>query len=263
MNCEEFQAVVSELANGELMEAEMRQQSLAHAALCVNCASQLSAAKSIRAALHLTASAETESAPARVKQSLLAAFNEQKKGAVTPARVIEISSRRPLRWLSVAAIAAAAVLLLALILPSLLRSPRPLPESAKTNGVTPVSPATTPEQKQDKPGKLLETVADNSTAQNTTGNATGNTKRIPRTRNRAAKNTSEASTKKNTNEYLPLTYMASATAMESGTVVRIQLSRSALMSLGLPLNIERADGLIKADLVLGDDGVARAIRLVE
>jgi hypothetical protein len=74
---------------------------------------------------------------------------------------------------------------------------------------------------------------------------------------------SETIAKNASNEYFPLTYLASATAMESGTVMRIQLSRSALISLGLPLNIERTDKLIKADLVVGDDGVARAIRLVQ
>ena len=65
------------------------------------------------------------------------------------------------------------------------------------------------------------------------------------------------------NEYLPLTYLADATAMESGTVVRVELSRSALISLGVPVQPDRSDETLKADVVLGDDGVARAIRLVQ
>jgi hypothetical protein len=59
-----------------------------------------------------------------------------------------------------------------------------------------------------------------------------------------------------------LTYLDPATAVESGTVVRVKLSRSALMSLGVPVSAERSDDLVKAEVVLGDDGVARAIRLV-
>jgi hypothetical protein len=49
---------------------------------------------------------------------------------------------------------------------------------------------------------------------------------------------------------------------ESLQLVRVELPRSALVSFGLPMNVERADERIKADLLVGDDGVARAIRFV-
>jgi hypothetical protein len=32
--------------------------------------------------------------------------------------------------------------------------------------------------------------------------------------------------------------------------------------MGLPLHVERANETVKADIVVGDDGLARAIRLV-
>jgi hypothetical protein len=64
-------------------------------------------------------------------------------------------------------------------------------------------------------------------------------------------------------DFVPLTYLNSATAMDSGIVVRVEVSREKLAAMGLPLNLERADEKIKADIVLGDDGVARAIRLVQ
>lgn len=51
--------------------------------------------------------------------------------------------------------------------------------------------------------------------------------------------------------------------MESGIVVRVELSPSALAAMGLPVNIEQTDSRIKADVVLGDDGVARAVRFVK
>ncbi len=50
--------------------------------------------------------------------------------------------------------------------------------------------------------------------------------------------------------------------MESGEVIRVQMPRSAFITLGLPVNIERADELVKADLLIGEDGLARAIRFV-
>ena len=40
------------------------------------------------------------------------------------------------------------------------------------------------------------------------------------------------------------------------------MPRSALVSFGLPMNIERANERIKADVLIGNDGVAHAIRFV-
>jgi hypothetical protein len=53
-----------------------------------------------------------------------------------------------------------------------------------------------------------------------------------------------------------------APPLESGQLVRVQLPRAALASLGLPSNIERQNEPVKADVLLGYDGLARAIRFV-
>jgi hypothetical protein len=45
-------------------------------------------------------------------------------------------------------------------------------------------------------------------------------------------------------------------------VLRVELPRSSLASFGLPVNLERAGERIKADVVVGNDGMARAIRFV-
>jgi len=50
--------------------------------------------------------------------------------------------------------------------------------------------------------------------------------------------------------------------MDGGQVMRVELPRSALMSFGLPMDMERAAERIKADVVVGNDGLARAIRFV-
>jgi hypothetical protein len=68
---------------------------------------------------------------------------------------------------------------------------------------------------------------------------------------------------RNNSEYLPLTYLTAGMAMESGTVVRVELSRSALASLGFNTSADNSGQAVKADVILGDDGIARAIRLVE
>ncbi|MEO6725381.1 MAG: hypothetical protein ABIU20_10700, partial [Blastocatellia bacterium] len=65
-----------------------------------------------------------------------------------------------------------------------------------------------------------------------------------------------------TTEYLPLTYLAYADDANSGHVVRVQMPRAALLTLGVPVGAEPSAELVKADVIVGDDGLARAIRLV-
>jgi len=63
-------------------------------------------------------------------------------------------------------------------------------------------------------------------------------------------------------EYVPLTYAAYADETYSGHVVRVQVPRTALLTLGVPIGSEASTELVKADVIVGDDGLARAIRLV-
>lgn len=44
--------------------------------------------------------------------------------------------------------------------------------------------------------------------------------------------------------------------------VRVEMPRTVLAAYGLPVNVERIDVPIQADLLIGDDGIARAIRFV-
>ena len=63
-------------------------------------------------------------------------------------------------------------------------------------------------------------------------------------------------------DFLPLTHETDSQPMESGQLIRVQVPRTALASFGLPINIERANELVKADLLLAEDGSARAIRFI-
>ncbi|HYN85138.1 MAG TPA: hypothetical protein VER32_07800, partial [Pyrinomonadaceae bacterium] len=64
-----------------------------------------------------------------------------------------------------------------------------------------------------------------------------------------------------TTDFIPLVDAGHAPA-DSGHLVRVELPRSALARFGLPLNAERAGERVKADVLMGDDGIARAIRFV-
>ena len=46
-------------------------------------------------------------------------------------------------------------------------------------------------------------------------------------------------------------------------IVRVQLPRSAMAQFGLPVNMDRSDKPVKADVIMGMDGVAQAIRFVQ
>jgi hypothetical protein len=65
-----------------------------------------------------------------------------------------------------------------------------------------------------------------------------------------------------TTDFLLLSSVSRSAPMERGQLVRVRMPRSALVSFGLPMNAERAEIPIKADLLVGEDGVARAIRFV-
>jgi hypothetical protein len=63
-------------------------------------------------------------------------------------------------------------------------------------------------------------------------------------------------------DFIPLVYGDALGAEEAHQVVRVRLSRAALVSFGLPLAEEQAASRVQADVVLGGDGMARAIRFV-
>jgi len=271
MSCQDFNRVVEEIADGRLMEAGARDAGLAHAAVCVSCAARLMEARGIGAGLRVAARAETEEAPARVRESLLAAFarqhggslGEEKRADAPPANVVALSSRRAARrWLAAGAAAAAAVVLLSLTLASFMRV-SPDGSQSKPQEVVrsqPLPTKTPAEVKVEKPGIL---VGGDVAQQSTSKKMAARTPKAKRGLRGEARGESATVAQAGGNEYLPLTYLADATAMESGTVVRVELSRSALVSLGVPVQPDRPDETLKADVVLGDDGVARAIRLVQ
>jgi hypothetical protein len=63
--------------------------------------------------------------------------------------------------------------------------------------------------------------------------------------------------------FYPLQDAATLPPFEYGTLVRVQLPRSALQVVGLPVNQDRLSERINADVLLGQDGLARAVRFVQ
>lgn len=63
--------------------------------------------------------------------------------------------------------------------------------------------------------------------------------------------------------FVALPYAQSGVPLEEAVIVRVNLSPSALGSLGIPVTLSHGNHKISADLLIGQDGIARAVRLVE
>ncbi|HLW82416.1 MAG TPA: hypothetical protein VKS20_10280 [Candidatus Acidoferrales bacterium] len=64
-------------------------------------------------------------------------------------------------------------------------------------------------------------------------------------------------------DFVPLPYGESFSADDSGVVVRVSMTRDALESLGYPVDEGGGEDVVQADLIVGDDGWPRAVRLVQ
>jgi hypothetical protein len=63
--------------------------------------------------------------------------------------------------------------------------------------------------------------------------------------------------------FIPLPNAARLADTEDVNVVRVEVPRSAMIALGLEVNPERASELVAADVMLGPDGLARAVRFLD
>ena len=292
MNCQNFETVVGDLARGVPLEARARVEARAHEASCARCAARLADESALSSGLRaLAASASELAAPPRVEADLLAAFRSRAAAAETPAAREEFPAARvvPLarperagRWGWVktfgasAAAAAAAVALVVLVQPHRPATngragSQPLTSPPREVAATPTArPALPPAIATPAVnGEARDRVEDQVAAAPRAANA----RRVPHARpaavyqnagGRAAQPApaAGAGVEEIATDFIPLTQDARLAAAEGGQVVRVELPRTALQRFGLPMNVELTGGRVKADVMLGYDGVARAIRFV-
>ncbi len=250
MNCENFENIINDLARAKMMDAVARERGLAHAETCDRCADRLAGERALTAGLKaLSASDEGKVAPDRVEAALLVAFRQQ-----------PIRERVSPRW----ALAAAAAVILVAIGLIVYRALNNAPSEKRNNDQVVATPTPAPEPVE---RKVNEPVADRQLADNKSARP-GRTRWHPVPRSRAPgflirdEITLYARDSEVASDFFPLTYEADMAPMESGQLIRVQMPRSALVSFGLPVNVERADAPVTADLLVGEDGLARAIRFV-
>lgn len=251
MFCRDFEMIAGDLAAGRLMEAGKRERAHRHASECSACALRLNAERTLEAGLRaLAEGAEEGEAPPHLKLALRAAFDRQVKSAPALIPAPARSRNLALRWAAVAAL-----VLLAVAVALLSRSARPNSKKEDITGGGNAAPKSIPATREQAPQLVNE--PDNQRRKAETRVA----KNIS-TKRRVAAVDGMARDNETVTDYIPLTYLADATAMESGMVLRVELPPSALITMGLPAPAGQTDSRVKADVVVGDDGVARAVRFV-
>ncbi|HEY0544671.1 MAG TPA: hypothetical protein VGC91_04670 [Pyrinomonadaceae bacterium] len=273
--------MIEELASGRRTRDASHDEGLEHAAMCARCAARLEVERSLSLGLNALAVEERrhEASPL-LKRELMDAFaSHHQKAAQT---VVSFPRRTSYARFAMAA-AATIILAVTLLASRLTRTPAPtaMAESViaattlnlsefKSNNFSTALTAkpnvTTSAPVAIKKAKALKPQANTLAAVPRDKRKTERKLNPVKTENAASAVATEVAAnevKEIKSDFVPLTYLNTATAMESGIVVRVEVAREKLAALGLPLNLEGADEIIKADIVLGDDGVARAIRLVQ
>jgi len=252
MNCQRFESVVSELARGQMMAAEQRAEALAHTDVCDDCAVRLSDEQMLTLGLQsLATEMESMEAPGAVEAKLLAAFRTRPV-AVEKSAPVRVNQRY---W--IAAVAAMLLIAISLIVFSWTKRPAAEPRVAGKQEEPQPKP-----QVRESNEQLVQDVEKPAPREIP--------KRVyPRqvrpVSSRRADNASVANhvTKEIATDFIPLSYMSAVSLQEGGQIIRVQLPRSALANFGLPVNMDRYNEKVKADVLYGVDGMARAIRFVQ
>ncbi len=256
MNCQRFETVVSELARGQMMAAEQRAEALAHSDECGDCAARLGDEQMLTLGLQsLAAEMESLEAPRTVEAKLLEAFRA--RTVVVPIAKRQASSRY---WLA----AIAAMLLIAISVVVFRWSNRAADEPRQV--------ASQDKQEQPQPEPAVNNKSNEQFARDVEKPDVEDSlpqrpkpKRVRPVSSRRPDSASVANhvTKEIATDFIPLSYMSAASLQEGGQIVRVQLPRSALANFGLLVNMDRYNEKVKADVLYGVDGMARAIRFVQ
>jgi hypothetical protein len=252
MNCQDFEAIAGDLSKDGLMDAGLREKGLEHCASCADCAARLEEERALTGGLRGFARASTEEAPSNVEAAVLSAFRQHQAGS--PSAVTIRSSDR--RWIYAAAGVAALVIIVTLLAlnASRVQNPQP-PEKAKIETPVKAGETTAVSDPPKIPTSEQKPLAMITKAQRVQHR--GVTRQRPSQQQLNPNVPTEIAT-----EFIPLTNREALAQMDGGQIMRVELPRSALMSFGLPMDMERATERIKADVVVGNDGLARAIRFV-
>jgi hypothetical protein len=228
MTCRDFDEIVHGLVRLELLDVNLREAALEHAARCSQCEERMAHARLLSEATELAASrAQEHGAAPHVEAVLLTAFRNRRRRATW---------WRTMEW---ATATAAAVALAGFFWIAPYRSKKttaPAPGRGVSSQVRGL---------QDASGPDSSSPADQDAAPET------NVVRV------AASGAYEAG------DFVLLPFAGGIEPEDAGMVVRVQLTPASLAELGYPVAEASDEGLVRADVLVGEDGWPRAVRLVQ
>ena len=228
MTCREFDEAVHGFVRMELLDVNMREAALEHTGHCGACAERMADAMALAEASESAGrQAREEQTPPAVEAALLAAFRNHHRRACW---------RRTLEWASVGA--AAAVLLVFL-----------WTVSGRSRG--PSSP--TPRKDiTSQSGQPLDAKA-----------PSGSKPDEGMTQGGAELSSASASESTAASDFVPVPFSGAINADDPGMIVRVQLTRASLAQLGYPVAETPDEDLIRADVLVGEDGWPRGVKLIQ
>jgi hypothetical protein len=227
MTCKEFEEVVHDFVRMEMLDVNEREAVLEHTARCAHCSQRLAAAIALAEASQTAGeSASEEQVPPRIEAVLLAAFREHHR---------RVSWRRAFEWVGVGA---AAAVLLAFLWTTI--------GSSKQQQ--------TPVQKKDPISQSGVPLDANASSVPKPDSAAQGASTL-------AADASEGGTYA-ASDFVPVPFAGAVTADDPGMIVRVQLTRASLAQLGYPLAEAPDEELISADVLVGEDGWPRGVKLI-
>jgi hypothetical protein len=249
VNCAAFEALAGDLVRDRLPIGGERDLAFAHAETCSRCALRLVDERALAADLRaLALGTEGAEAPSRVEQAVVAAWRERRIEPVAAMAPRRPSGRSTWLWG-----AAAAVLLSSGV--AILHSP-----GKASPSVTMVTAPPPPAAGSARPA--IGEVANAAVVRPTLGPSRTSRPTAPAASVPPARRAGDRSPRGASVAFASLDGTGSVEGLESAHVVRVELPPSALAALGWPVSDDEAS-LVRADIVVAEDGVARAIRLVE
>ncbi len=265
MTCQEFDQIVVELAANKLTSARTRIIALTHVSTCEACNTRLMAEKVLEKELGAVAESDKgQQASAKLKQSLRAAFEAQREKIAAEAvatNVIRLPVHKPSvrpRWAWSLAAAAVVVFAVSIFVWRNQQTSENLPLIASSSPTPTVTP-TALKQPTEAVSPQADAVLNADSAGTLSENSTR--KKSPRTNRQRTIQAEENDLAAN---YIPLSYSPRTALSDESLVVRVEVPRTSLIAMGLPLSLHADLGseIVKADLRVGLDGIPLAIRLV-
>jgi hypothetical protein len=240
MNCEQFRDILMDIDRKGTEGYALREEALRHAEECGDCAGILTESESLSYGLETLARLkDTYRAPQKIEAALMKRFRRES----------EAVAERKLRRLVLGVGVAASVIFVIAI--AINRRPLSTPEPSRSTSIS-ESPSSLPEPHGNRapgPSAGIPLVQIQSKPRSTPP-STARTPRVAKALSRGAQ------------EFYWLPFADDSADAEEHIVVRVALTRPALAAYGLPVMDASDSSPVSAELLLGEDGMPQAIRLL-